>query len=392
MNLGHEVVHAAAGHGSSGVAKGTLAQIAMIGVQIATAGEDYADIARVGASGLAQGAIAKYGRDAEREADEYGIQYMVRAGYDPQGAVDLQKTFVQLSKDRRQDFLSGLFASHPPSQERVENNRKLVARLNAGGDVGRERYQQNMGRLLRTKPAYDAFDDAMKAAKENDFRTAKSLINRAIRMEPNEGHFHSALGDLEAEGKNFRGAIPHYNKAISLNRGFFLYHLKKGMVSEEAGDYRNATASLNESLKILETPHAYYSLGNIARASRQNSQAIEHYTKAAGSNSEIGKKALAALAELDLPSNPGKYIATKAQLNSDGTLAVLIKNNTPKNVGNITLKVIYLDSNGRQREMTKSINGVLQPGKVDQINTGLAVTAAMAKNIKTGVVRAAIVR
>ena len=58
------------------------------------------------------------------------------AGYDPQGAVDLQQTFVRLSEGRRSDWLTGLFSSHPPSQERVDANRRTAATLPAGGITG----------------------------------------------------------------------------------------------------------------------------------------------------------------------------------------------------------------------------------------------------------------
>ena len=111
----------------------------------------------------AQLIMQRYGRDAERESDEYGMRYMAEAGYDPQGAVHLQETFVELSKERREDWLSGLFASHPPSQERVENNRKTAAELPAGGELGRERYQQKIAYLERVKPAYAAYDEAGQA-------------------------------------------------------------------------------------------------------------------------------------------------------------------------------------------------------------------------------------
>lgn len=62
----------------------------------------------------------------------YGLRHMSRAGYDTQGAVELQETFVQLTKERRQDWLSGLFASHPASQGRVSNNIATAATLPLG--------------------------------------------------------------------------------------------------------------------------------------------------------------------------------------------------------------------------------------------------------------------
>ena len=84
------------------------------------------------------------GSAVEVQVTEAVRECMAEAGYDPQGAVHLQETFVELSKERREDWLSGLFASHPPSRERVENNRKTAAELPAGGELGRERYQQKI--------------------------------------------------------------------------------------------------------------------------------------------------------------------------------------------------------------------------------------------------------
>ena len=48
----------------------------------------------------------------------------------------LQETFVKLAGERRTDWLQGLFASHPASQERVENNRLLLRNLRAEGHSG----------------------------------------------------------------------------------------------------------------------------------------------------------------------------------------------------------------------------------------------------------------
>ena len=216
----------------------------------------YSNLAQLGSNVGAQLINTRYGRDAERESDKFGIKYMVAAGYDPQGAVDLQQTFLQLSGDRRQDFVTGLFASHPPSAERLANNRAIVAELNVTGETGAERYRQNISSLIKAKPAYEAYDEAKKALAEDDVASARSLVRRAISIEPNEGHFHSMLGDLEVAGKNPRAALAHYNSAIRANDSFFYYHLQKGLVSEQLRDFRTATASLNRSLELLPTANA----------------------------------------------------------------------------------------------------------------------------------------
>lgn len=393
--LGHEVVHAAAKHGAKGMTRGVLLQGGLMAATIATSGKEYSNLAQMGASVGAQLINTRYGRDAERESDKFGIEYMVRAGYDPRGAVDLQRTFLELSKNRRQDFLTGLFASHPPSAERLANNMKLIATLNAngsvGGESGRERYQQNISRLVKAKPAYEAYDKAKKAFADKDIAGARALVRRAISIEPNEGHFHSMLGDMELEANNPRAALGHYNNAIRTNNNFFYYHLQKGLASEELRDYRAATASLNRSVELLPTANAHNALGNIARVGGQREQAVSHYSKAAGHKSPAGQQALGSLVDLDLPSNPGKYIATKPQVGKDGSVVVLIKNTTPRNIDGVVLKVIY-PANGQLVEKTERVSGVLGAGKTEQLNLRLRIDPSLARNVKSGVVRAGIAR
>ena len=73
---------------------------------------------------------------------------MSAAGYDPQGAVELQETFVKLSEDGRSDWLSGLFASHPASAERLAKNRATAEKLPKEGELGQEVYSQKGVSLL----------------------------------------------------------------------------------------------------------------------------------------------------------------------------------------------------------------------------------------------------
>jgi predicted Zn-dependent protease len=155
--LGHEIVHSDAAHGARSQSKGMLTQAgAVVGMVILGSTIDSQAAREVALMVPALGAqlvTQKYGRDAEREADEYGMLYMSESGYDPQGAVELQETFVELSREKDPDWVNGLFASHPPSLERVRNNQKTAQDLPAGGDIGRERYRQKTAHLRRVKPA-----------------------------------------------------------------------------------------------------------------------------------------------------------------------------------------------------------------------------------------------
>ncbi|HXK55260.1 MAG TPA: M48 family metalloprotease, partial [Gammaproteobacteria bacterium] len=161
--LGHEIVHAAARHSAQGIERGMLLQGVLTAVRVAARNTGYSDLA-VGAAGVGANLInQRYSREAELESDHFGMIYMRRAGYDPQAAVDLQKTFVRLNSNRDQNWITGLFASHPPSPERVEKNRESAAGMAKGGKLGRQEYQRMIAALKRSKPAYAAYDEGVKA-------------------------------------------------------------------------------------------------------------------------------------------------------------------------------------------------------------------------------------
>ena len=172
--LGHEVVHADAAHSARAQSKGVLTQIGTVAgmIIVGTTIDNPAarDMGMLVPQIGAQMLTTKYGRDAERESDEYGMRYMAEAGYDPVGAIELQETFVRLSEGRNQDWLSGLFATHPPSPERVENNTETAQLLAeegySGGERGQTRWQEATSYLRRVQPAYDHYDLATKAVAE----------------------------------------------------------------------------------------------------------------------------------------------------------------------------------------------------------------------------------
>src|SRR5690606_20059217 len=172
--LGHEIVHAAARHGAQSMQRGMILQGALLATAIATADSgNYSGLAIGAASIGAQLINQRHGRGAELESDLYGTRYMAEAGYDPQAAVALQQTFVRLSEGRgNEGWLAGLFASHPPSTERVERNRETVATLPAGGELGRDRYHAAIAGIVATRPAYEAHDEGRKALSERRYDEA----------------------------------------------------------------------------------------------------------------------------------------------------------------------------------------------------------------------------
>jgi predicted Zn-dependent protease len=370
--LGHEIVHAAARHGARQMSQGILLQTAVVGATIAAQGSDYADLAQMGAGIGAQLISQKYGRDAERESDYYGMQYMVRAGYDPQGAVDLQRTFVNLSEGRDQDWLSGLFASHPPSEERVQNNISLLATLPKGGDLGAERYRAKTAHLVKTKPAYDAFDKGRARLSEGNVASAERLARQAIAQEPNEALFYGLMGDVEQKKGRSTEAVKQYDKAIGLNPNFFYFPLQRGLVNERLNRSTQAKADLERSVKLLPTATAYNSLGNLARKAGRTNEAKTYYAKVAGSQDALSKQAYGSLVELDLKDNPSKYLQIRIGQDAQGRVLVQISNPTPRNVGELVVVVQFRNSAGQAQQVQRPLRGSIASGTQQVFDLGLA--------------------
>jgi predicted Zn-dependent protease len=369
--LGHEIVHAAARHSAQQMSRGILAQGGLLAAQVAASDSDYGGLYMAGAGLAAQLTLQKYGRDAELEADRYGIDYMKRAGYDARGAVSLQETFVRMSAKKDSSWFAGLFASHPPSQERLDANRRYAAKLPPGGEMGVETFNAALAPTMKAKPAYDAYEEGRKALKNKQADVALAKAGQAIEMLPGESHFHGLKGDAYLVQKNWAAATQAYTDAIARYDGFFYYHLQRGLIAERQRQDGRARQDLETSVRLLPTGAAYYALGNIAARARDVEAAKQYYAAAAGSEGEIGQAAGLALLRLDLPQNPGKYIRTQAALDSKGMLVVSVGNPTRVPVNGLAIAGQYVDAQGRMRDFRRAVNGTLAAGQQVQIATGL---------------------
>jgi predicted Zn-dependent protease len=369
--LGHEIVHAAARHSAQQMSRSMLSQALVVAAAVATSDSDYGNLAIGGAALGAQLINSRYGREAELESDEYGMRYMSRAGYDPQGAVDLQQTFVRLSEGRQTDWLSGLFASHPPSMARVEANRRTAASLPPGGRVGREDYQRAIARTLELAPAYDAYDEGREALGDGDVQRALSLAEQALRRFPGEANFHALRGDVRLRQKRFEDAVTNYDRAIDRRPGFFYYNLQRGLAEQALNRDDAAVADLRRSIELMPTLPAYFALGQLAEGRGDRATAIENYRIVAQAGGEYGDAAARRLARLEMSSNPGNYIARRCDADSRGNLIVSVQNQSDVYVTDVQLAIQFSDQYGRPTQVTREITGRVAPGAVASVNTGL---------------------
>jgi len=369
--LGHEVVHAAARHTAQQMSRSMMMQGLVVATAVVAGDSDYGSLAVGGASAAAQLITMKYGRGAELESDLYGMRYLSKAGYDPTGAITLQETFVRLNDSRQSDWLSGLFASHPPSQERVDANRATAATLPPGGFLGEEEFKLAMQKTMDAKPAYEAYDEGRKALSEDKPEEALTLANKALDLYPDEANFHALRGDVRLVEDNYEWAVTNYTRAIDRRDGFFYYYLQRGIAKNELQQTDGAVTDLERSVELLPTAPAHFTLGEISEQRGQTAVAIEHYKLVAKSGGEYGTAAAKALARLELPTNPSGYIARRCDADANGNLVVTVQNQTELTVSGVQIAISYTDTAGQSRVVRRSISGQIAPGEVASINTGL---------------------
>ena len=370
--LGHEIVHAAAKHSAQQMSRGTWLQGLVLATAIATGGSDYGSLAVGGASAGAQLINSTYGRGAELESDKYGMLYMSRAGYDPGGAVTLQETFVRLSEGRETDWLTGLFASHPPSPDRVRANIETASTLPAGGDLGVERFEAAMAKTRKALPAYEAHDEARKALADEDSDGALALANKAIELFPDEAHFYALRGDVRLVNEQYDKAVTNYDSAIRRRDNYFYYHLQRGLANNELGRTGVAAADLETSIALLPTGPAHYTLGEIEEGRGNTDAALDHYLVVARSgDGDLAQAAKQRVQRLQLPTNPDQFVPRRCDADANGYLVVSVQNQTSWAIEGVEIVVEYTDNYGRGQQVRKAIQGEIAPGQVASVNTGL---------------------
>jgi predicted Zn-dependent protease len=70
----------------------------------------------------------KFSREFEAQADYLGVQYMYRAGYDPQAFISFFEK-VQALEKRKPGAVAKVFADHPQTPDRIQHSQEEIARI-----------------------------------------------------------------------------------------------------------------------------------------------------------------------------------------------------------------------------------------------------------------------
>jgi predicted Zn-dependent protease len=282
--LGHELGHVNARHTAQQMSKGMLTQAivgglaAAAGTQGAIYGDFAAQLGQFGAGAL----LASYSRENERQADDLGMDYMVKSGYSSEGMVGLMDMLNSMGR-HQPSAMELMFATHPMSQERYDTavetaeTKYRAAKMNP---VYRERYMDHTADLRAKKGAISEMQAAEKEASRKNLAGADNHLRQALKLAPGDYTALVMMSKSQLLQQNYvvgrqyaemaQQAYPQEAQAYHLS-GFAKIHLK---------DYDGALEEFESFDNILAgNPNTMFFKGYCYEGMKQYPQAGREYQR-----------------------------------------------------------------------------------------------------------------
>jgi hypothetical protein len=125
--MAHEIAHVCAHHAMRQMTRANMTQIGMIPAMIFIGGWTGYGIYE-GSQFAIPVTFLKFSREFEAQADYLGVQYMYRAGYDPQAFITFFEK-VQALEKRKPGLVSKAFSDHPQTPDRIEHSQEEIAHI-----------------------------------------------------------------------------------------------------------------------------------------------------------------------------------------------------------------------------------------------------------------------
>ncbi len=141
MVMGHEIGHVTARHSANQISKQQLASLGLgVGMIAAPSLQRFAGLGEVGLGLL----FLKFSRDDERQADDLGLRYSGRLGYDPEQSARTMELLDRVSQQAAAGRMPGWLSTHPDPGDRyrtllseIQKNRLTGQKVNREGYLRR---------------------------------------------------------------------------------------------------------------------------------------------------------------------------------------------------------------------------------------------------------------
>lgn len=278
--LGHEITHVNCGHTASAMSKGTVMDLMVGGTSayLTSKESSWAEVAsmagQIGTSVL----LATYSREQERQADQGGMEYMVRAGYNPKGMVDLMKLLVRIS-NANPSLLEQMFASHPMSTERLETATQRLQSTYASvkGRDGAQEYAAATAGLHSKKAALAAFAKAETQVASKQSSSAIQSAQKGLALLPGDPAGTLILADAFAAAGQISAAKQAATAAVNSSASLRAESLLAQCALQQK-DYATALTHLNtlESKKSAD-PRLFFYKGVAYEGLNRKAEAVKNY-------------------------------------------------------------------------------------------------------------------
>lgn len=298
--LAHEIAHAANSHSARAIERGLLLEAAMRALGLGDEPQD--STVGNGAVGI-QIIAARFSQSAEFEADADGMLFMAEAGFDLDGAIELQQMMLREMSRPNNGWQADMTSSHPPSEDRIVASRRIRAELQkelpGPADNDTSRFESMTRRIRAAEPAYVNYNVAIWELARNNLSAAHDHISKALQIENRDGRFHALHAEYYERIGNIDAALAEYDMARRLEPEYHAIHQGHGLLLKRLGRIDAARDALLRANALLQDAETHEALGDIAVIERRINDAIGHYTLASRSTGIAGDRARKKLHKLE---------------------------------------------------------------------------------------------
>jgi beta-barrel assembly-enhancing protease len=176
--MAHEIAHVCARHGTRNATKGEIMQLATIPLIMLGPGGWIGYGIYEGLNVALPITFLEFSRTAEAEADYLGLQYMYKAGYDPNSFVTFFEK-VEADEKKHPGTIPKIFSTHPPTPARIAASQKEIATILPA----REEYIVTTSEFDGVKRRLASIEAGQKV-KSND--KSKPTLRRRTEQDPNK--------------------------------------------------------------------------------------------------------------------------------------------------------------------------------------------------------------
>jgi beta-barrel assembly-enhancing protease len=175
--MAHEIGHVAACHAARESSRANWMQIASIPMIFVGGSAGYG--AYAGTELAVPLTFLHFSREFEEQADYLGVQYMYKAGYDPQEFISFFEK-VQALEKKRPGTISKAFSTHPQTPDRIERSQEEIRRILPP----KSEYKITTSEFAEVKARLAALENQHKVIDEKDRK--KPGLRRASPSEKND--------------------------------------------------------------------------------------------------------------------------------------------------------------------------------------------------------------